>query len=51
MALSNNMNAMLDGNIKNAADGNDDILDSNQSLSLDSDAKLEKEERKKQKKI
>jgi hypothetical protein len=51
MALSNNMNAILDGSLKNAADGNDDILDSNQSMSLDSDAKLEKEDKKKQKKI
>ena len=29
MALSNNMNAMLDGSINNAGDGNDDVLDSN----------------------
>jgi hypothetical protein len=29
MALSNNMNAMLDGSIKNAGDGNDDMLGSN----------------------
>ena len=49
MALSNNMNAMLDGNIQNAADGNDEILDSNQSLSLDSDARQEKVDKKKQK--
>jgi hypothetical protein len=48
MALSNNMNAMLDGSIKNPADNNDDLLDSNQSMSLDSDAKQEKEDKKKQ---
>lgn len=47
MALSNNMNAMLDGSIKNAADGNDDVLDSNQSMSLDSEARQEREDRKK----
>lgn len=46
MALSNNMNAMLDGSIKQG-DGNDDILDSNQSVSMDSDARHEREERKK----
>ena len=51
MALSNNMNAMLDGSINNNADGNDDVLDSNQSISLDSEAKQEREERKKQKKV
>lgn len=51
MALSNNMNAMLDGSINNNADGNDDVLDSNQSISLDSEARQEREERKKQKKI
>ena len=52
MALSNNMNAMLDGSIKNAADGVDDsILESNQSMSLDTEARQENEEKKKQKKI
>ena len=51
MALSNNMNAMLDGSINNNADGNDDVLDSNQSISLDSEARQEREERKKQKKV
>jgi hypothetical protein len=49
MALSNNMNAMLDGSVKNAVDN--DILDSNQSVSLDSDAKMEREEKKKQRRI
>ena len=51
MALSNNMNAMLDGSINNNANGDDDMLDSNQSISLDSEARQEREERKKQKKV
>lgn len=51
MALSNNMNAMLDGSINNNHDGNDDMLESNQSMSLDSEARQEREERKKAKKM
>ena len=47
MALSNNMNAMLDGSIKGGDD--DDILDSNNSMSLDSEARAERAQKKQRK--